>query len=375
MRGPVLENTDDLTIQPLIYVKWEPCVNIPISQKESIMKIPYRTRRALRRLGFAALIVLLVAIVAWMCWVVWLERFVVYSRDGATLNFDLPAEYPEGQVALPPEPGETISIYFNEGEDEEEISTELTRISGYYITAEALTDVNAIRSQLKLLESETPVMLEVKDPRGAFHYSTAVGSLVSGEVDAAEVDQLIADLASSGHYLIAKLPAMRDREFGLNNVNSGLFAPSLYSLWMDEGGCYWLNPSASGTMVYLTSIIEELKALGFDEVVFSHFYFPAGDGYVFDGDKSAALTQAAQSLVTACSTDTFAVSFVRGSTYFTVPEGRCRIYLENVDAASVDDAAADFGFTDPAIRLVFLSDSNDTRYDEYSILRPLENAH
>lgn len=336
------------------------------------MKIPYRTRRFLRRLGLTLLALLMVAVVAWMCWVIWLERFVIYSDDGARLDFDRSSDFSGGEVAVPPEEKAPISIFYNEGDDAVSLSTELTRLSGYCITAEALSDISALREQIALLKSDVPLMLEVKNPRGAFYYSTSIGTVTTE--NAAEADKLIRDLAQSGRYLIARLPAMRDREFGLNNVNCGLFNPSRYSLWMDDGGCYWLDPSVSGTMTYLTGIVQELKGLGFDEVVFSEFYFPENGGYIFDGNKSEALTEAAQSLVTACATDSFAVSFVRGSTSFTVPEGRSRIYIQNADASGAASVAADTGLENPVIRLVFLTDSFDTRFDEYGTMRPIENV-
>ena len=41
-------------------------------------------------LVIAAVCLLLVALVIWGCWFVWLERFVVYSADGAHLRLDIP---------------------------------------------------------------------------------------------------------------------------------------------------------------------------------------------------------------------------------------------------------------------------------------------
>lgn len=338
------------------------------------MKIPYRTRRFLSRLGKGLLVLLLVVTVAWMCWVVWLERFVVYSDAGARLDFDRGADFDRGEIAVPPETKAPISIFYNEGNEAVEISQELKQLAGYCITGDALTDIAALREQLATLEGDTPVLLDVKNVRGEFYYSTGLGTVTADTVDTEAMDALIRDLAQSGHYLIARLPALRDREYGLNNVNCGLFNPSRYSLWLDDGGCYWLDPTVSGTMTYLTGIVQELKDLGFDEVVFTDFRFPASDGYVFDGDKTAALTEAAQSLVTACSTEAFAVSFVRGSTPFAIPEGRSRIYIQEGDAAQAASIAADTGLADPAIRLVFLTDSYDTRFDEYGTMRPIENA-
>lgn len=338
------------------------------------MKIPYRTRRFLRRLGQTLLVLFLIAVVAWICWVVWLERFVVYSGDGARLDFDRGAEFSGGVIAVPPETKAPISIFYNEGDNAISISKDLQQLQGYCITGEALADISAVRTQLSQIESDIPLLIDVKNARGAFYYSTGIGTLTADSVSVSEVDALIRDLVQSEHYLIARLPAMRDREYGLNNVNCGLFAPSRYSLWMDEGGCYWLDPSASGTMTYLTGIVQELKDLGFDEVVFTDFYFPDSKGYVFDGDKSTALTDAAQSLVTACTTETFAVSFVRGSTAFTTPNGRSRIYIQDTDASKAASIAAELGLDDPAVKLVFLTDSFDTRFDEYGTLRPIENA-
>ena len=65
------------------------------------MNIPYRTRRILYWVAVIAAIVLLVGAVAWLCWFTWLSRFVVYTRDGAKIDFSLSQRIPEGQVATP----------------------------------------------------------------------------------------------------------------------------------------------------------------------------------------------------------------------------------------------------------------------------------
>ena len=53
------------------------------------MKLTFLARRRLQRIGLISLVVLLVLILVWFCWVIWLERYVVYSEDGATLNFQV----------------------------------------------------------------------------------------------------------------------------------------------------------------------------------------------------------------------------------------------------------------------------------------------
>ena len=52
------------------------------------MRMTYRTKRRLRGLGLALLTLTVVLLVVWFCSVIWLERYVVYSSDGARLDFE-----------------------------------------------------------------------------------------------------------------------------------------------------------------------------------------------------------------------------------------------------------------------------------------------
>ncbi|MBP3673599.1 MAG: hypothetical protein J6J18_07205 [Oscillospiraceae bacterium] len=338
------------------------------------MSLTYTTKRKLQRIGFVALALLMVGIVVWFCWVIWLERYVVYTDEGATLNFDL--EDPgTGNLAAPPSADETISIYFNEGENAVNASTELAQISGYYIDGDTLqTDIAGTRELIASLPSDTAVMMEVKNIKGSFYYSSELDDAVmSTNVDVVSVDSLIEDLNSRNLYTIACLPAFRDWNYGLNHVSSGLPLPAGY-LWVDSQGCYWLDPTDSGTMGWLYSIAEELRDLGFDEVVFTDFCFPDTDKIVFKEDKNEAIKTAAANLVKTCAKDNFAVSFVTTDMSFTLPEGRCRMYMENVGAKDVGSIIAQVTVPDPTINLVFLSTTNDTRFNDYSVLRPIITA-
>lgn len=339
------------------------------------MALPYRTRKALRGLGIGVLIFLLIAAVALLCWLLWLDRFIVYNRDGAQLNFNLSPEFSPGIPAEQPTTGETVSIYYNEGDSTIDTSTELTQLSGYYVDAATLIKgVASVRAQLEQLPAGTPVMIDLKNPYGAFYYSSDVGS-TSSEVDIGAMDELIAYLRSSSLYTIARVPALRDRQFGLDNVPAGLFLPSGIGLWPDDQGCYWLNPTHDATRTHLIQIATELRGLGFDEVLFTEFRFPDSANAVFNGDKAEALAATAGTLVSSCATETFAVSFAVRDASFTLPEGRCRMYLENAAAADVKNLAEQTGLTDPQIRLVFLTEANDTRYDDYGVLRPISSFY
>lgn len=338
------------------------------------MNIPYRTRRIIRAVALIALIAVVVAAVVWLSWFTWLKRFVVYTRDGAVLDMNLSQQVPEGKVAVPPEPGPTIPIYYNEGENTITTNRELTQLSGYYIDRQALIDgVDTVRQQARQLKRGTPVMMEVKSASGNFFYSSAVADYRDSKVDTVAVDGLIQDLDDSGLYLIACLPAFRDRQYGLNNVNDGIFDTRGAYLFRDEGACYWLNPKRQGTMDYLVQIIGELKSLGFDEVVLDYFDFPDTQYMRFDGDKELTLQETAATLAS-LSTGSFTISFVQ-EPGFVLPGDRSRLYVKDATAADVQMLAQMSGLANPAVSLVFLTDIHDTRFDDFSVLRPLDSAH
>ena len=341
-----------------------------------MIKIPYRTRYTLKRVAVILLAILLVAALVFFCWFLWLKRYVVYTRDqGAILDMTLSAQIPQGQLAVPPESGQTIAVYYNEGENAINTSKELGQITGYYADSEALEKgVTTVWDQAKALPAGTPVMLDVKNPKGQFYYSSSVGSQRSSRVDTASMDAMIKDLDSKGVYLIARLPALRDYQFGLDHTSNGLFVASGGYLWADDDYCYWLNPSSQGTVTYLVQIVTELKNIGFDEVVFEEFRFPDTEDLKFSGDRDQALAEAAATLVTSCATDRFSVSFVQNAG-FALPEGRSRLYVVDAVASNAATIAQQTGIADPAVHLVFLTEVHDTRFDAYSVLRPLEAAH
>ena len=343
------------------------------------MNIPYRTRRLLKRVGITALAVLAVAVLVLLFWFVWLQRFVVYTRsEGAVIDMSAPQDWSGGVLAVPPERGDPFPIYYNEGENALNVTRELSQIVGYYADQTALQkDIDAVLEQAKALPRGTPVMLDVKNTKGAFFYSSSVGQQRNSKIDPQQMDALIQQLHKNGNYLIARLPALRDYYYAVDHTKDGLPTKKGY-LWVDrtDGGYYyWLNPAKEGTQAFLMQIIDELKNLGFDEVVLDQFRFPDTKEIVFNGDQAQELSKAAETLVKVGSTETFTVSFVGRSADLTLPEGRSRLYLEGINAANADTVAQGTGITELSTRLVFLTEVHDTRFDAYSVLRPLEAAH
>lgn len=339
------------------------------------MSIPYRTQQNLKRLAGALLILLVVALFFGALWFVWLQRYVVYTReDGAVINFDLPEKLEQGVTAIEPEAAEQIEIYYNEGENKLEVSSDLMKLKGYYVTGSTLArNPDAVLEQIQALPAGTPVMVELKNVYGMFYYSTATGRPTSDEADVRGVDNLIRKLKDSGYYTIARVPALRDRAYGLEDPNEGLPVAAGY-LWMDEDGCYWLDPTRDKIQSYLTDIATELRVLGFDEVVFDEFRFPKTDNIVFGGDKKATLESVAQTLVNVCSTEKFAVSFISDGSW-QEPEGRSRVYRQDIsDAIKLMEFNNSVTVEEPQTRVVLLTNNLDESFEEYSVLRPIELA-
>lgn len=340
------------------------------------MSIPYRTQQNLKRLAGTLLILLVAGVFLCGLWFLWLQRFVVYTRDeGAVLDFEVSETLAPGQLAVETEPDVQIQIHYNEGDDKVDLSTDLTQLKGYYVLGDALcADPAAVWEQIQALPAGTPVMLDMKSIFGAFYYSTSTGRPTKGSADIRGVDALIDNLKTSGYYTIARVPALRDREYGLQYTNEGLPVSGGY-LWMDTEGCYWLNPARDAVVSYLMDIATELKALGFDEVVFDEFCFPETDQILFSGDKTATLEQTAQTLVTSCASDSFAVSFVSDGSW-KEPTGRSRVYRDDIsDAITLMEFANDLSIADAQARVVLITNNLDTRFEDYGVLRPIELAH
>lgn len=340
------------------------------------MRISYRTRCMLRKFFTTSVVIVLIGLAVWLCWVVWLDRYIVYTRDGARLDFSLSQTMPQGVLAQPPGPGETIPIiYADSTEPTEPVQTQ-TGVHGYYIDTKALSGgIDAIRAQLEKLPAGTAVMVDVKNTKGHFYYSTSVGSVTFDGVDTGEMDDLIAYLADSDLYTIARLPAFRDYEYGLNHVDSGLAKKGGDgALWLDETRCYWLDPTDAGALTYLIQTATELRSLGFDELVFTDFRFPETDQIAFEGDTNLALSEAAEELAEACGSERFCVSF-SGWPTFPLPGGRARLYLQDIPAVELESVLAQVQADDPDNKVVFMTNLNDTRYDEHNVLRPLDSAH
>ena len=233
------------------------------------MKIPYRTRRVINRVGFVSLFLLMALIIAWFCWVIFVQRYVVYTRDGAVLDLSYSSNDLFGEVAVPPQADEEVSIYYNEGDNSIELGNALTQLDGYYITADDLTkNLGTVWSNIERLPMGSTVMIDLKGGYGSFYYSTNLSDGIrSQSVATASVDELIKLMQQRGFYTIARVSAFRDWNFGNNNVSCGLYMLNRAGLWLDPDGYFWLDPTNANTTSWITDVVLELRDMYYAAVI------------------------------------------------------------------------------------------------------------
>ena len=252
------------------------------------LKSPQFTWRTRKRLKTAGIILgsgLALGLLVWLCWVLWLGRFVVYSRDAARLDFQWQTPGPF-VIAEPPEEVSVQILYDDGSEAVIQRNQELTQMNGCYITAQMLIDdIAGVEELIRELPKGTAVMLELKAGSGTFYYDTELPQAsISSKIDKAAMKSLLSYLAKADYYTIAKIPAFRDRAYGLENTSSGIHHSSGGYLWAGSDKCYWLDPAKSGPRSYLINIATELREMGFNEVVFSDFCFPPTEDILYEGD-------------------------------------------------------------------------------------------
>lgn len=342
------------------------------------LKKPNLTWRTRKRLKAAALILGSVAAVSfalWLCWILWLGRFVVYSGDTVRLDFDwvTPGEFVEAEEPTRPE----VNIIFDDGSEVVVDRTKpLERMSGFYVTIEMLTeDVAEVERLIREQPKGTAIMLELKSGTGNYYYKTAMpNATVSKKVDKDAVESLIKYITKADYYTVACVPAFRDRAYGLKNTSYGIHHSSGRYLWAGDDKCYWLDPVKNGTRSHLIAIASELRDLGFDEVLFTDFCFPPTEDILYEGDKLVALNETAEHLVYNLATETFGVSFLCSDPGFKLPEGRTRLYRDDVEASMAQEVAASLDISSMQINLVYLTEAMDTRFDVFGVLRPLNTG-
>lgn len=253
-------------------------------------KTVYRGKRKCR--WVITLCVMLVAVLIVLA--VWLfnymQRFIVYDKDG--LSLVLPFEREETADApgnddeehRGPVPSVDAEIVIDEpGFEDVELGAGqgLEEMHALYVPADSVTAANLAGYASTIPGSDkNALVLQLKTSDGFFHYKSAVALADSYGVNGTEdIGEALFALKEKGVYLVAEISTLHDDAMATRNTPLAM-KTSAGAVVTDASGS-WLDPYHEGTRSYLVSILEELDALGFDEVLLTGLSFPQADDVVF----------------------------------------------------------------------------------------------
>ncbi|MDL2300538.1 putative glycoside hydrolase [Clostridiaceae bacterium OttesenSCG-928-D20] len=210
----------------------------------------------------------------------YMGQYVTYSQDGVSL--DLPilsspqpsAETDGGNSSLLEAPAEIV--YETPSFDDVVPKTEagLERIRAVYVPAEKLS-AESIDEAASRISSEnlSAMILQLKPKSGYFAYlsnvPTVSGYLINGVYD---IREKLTELKEKDIWLIAELSVCIDAEMASRNPTIALKDITGKSYKDSEGT--WLDPYNRKVREYIVSVIAELSAIGFDEVLLSAVAHP-----------------------------------------------------------------------------------------------------
>lgn len=335
----------------------------------------YRRKKQIKTILLWTLLVLGVFILLIGARFLYLQRFLIFTGDSVILDYDQQLSSQQEPVAIyNPEDYPLQTILPQDGAAVSgPVDDSMKQLSGYYVSTKMLMNPDGVKEALSELEEEPDTMMfEMKSVFGNFYYASSLFEQYTANSDIPAIEQLLADMKKDKVYLIAKIPAFSDNNFALDNQASGLPLKS-GALWMDDNGCYWLDPLDADVQDFLAALAAELSELGFDEVVFDGFAMPDSERIVYEKEKSREeyTADAAQQLKTSLSELPIRVSF--GSSSPLIAPYADRMYLSNVEGGSVTAVTESLSehLEDAAAQIVFLTPSRDTRFEKFSVLRPL----
>lgn len=335
-----------------------------------MLRIPYRNKLKLKKLGQLLLLALGLLFLMSVLVLVYADRMIRYDRDGAHL-----AGQAEELVTEPTQGKDRplISDPVVVIQEKEAEMTDIKDLGGVYITTKMMKDMDAVTEQIRQIQEPCAVMLEMKSISGNFYYTTdfAFDNYPQGiEVD--KIDALIRELRDRGFYLIASVPAFPDYAYVVENPGLALSKKGGYG-WMDSRGCYWLDPSLDASVSRLMQLARDLGDRGFREICFTEFQFPNGDNYRYESElpKEQIIREQAEKLGGMMTGSDILVSIVTEGIGFPSAATRGRIYVPDVEVSQIDRYTEAYGGEGGAMEVVFLTASKDERFDAHAVLRPL----
>ena len=202
------------------------------------------------------------------------------------------------------------------------------------------------------------MVLAVKRENGGITYGTQVSVPQNVIVEQGRPLDCLKQLLASDRYTVARICCFSDSAYAQGLPETALVRED-GSLWYDNGGQAWLDPTNPQVLQYITALVKECGELGFKEVLLDQFCYPADTTGVANtaADPVQVLADFAENLRSALPEGTALSVVVRSTDSLSVEQMAelfDRLYVPSADTLAAVKAALPEGY-DPETRVVAMT--------------------
>lgn len=217
-----------------------------------------------------------------------LQNYFVYD-DSGKIHLDLPFFGEKGEET-PPLDEDEINIDIVAPEKKPSSLREVKELHARMVGSLVLK-----RDPEKTLEStpEEDIVIEVKRVNGSITYASEANIPEEVDVTGGETMTNLKAILAGDKYVVGRMSTFCDSYF-VRAYRDAALCRDNGGYWYDADSRTWLDPTHPQTTAYITSLCQELTALGFDELMLDHFAYPVtGNTAAIDGlaqtDREAVL--------------------------------------------------------------------------------------
>lgn len=220
-----------------------------------------------------------------------LQQFLVYDQTGVSLVLPFMQGPETEQAEITPEPTfqpvEVQVVYEDPDFSQVDLGgwEDLAPTRARFVAYADAADEMRLNSVLADLSDEyTGVVLELKDRSGMLAWAsqseTAIGYGTAGIMDYTEV---VEGLHEQGLTAAAQICCLADELMATRNWLVTLQTQS-GAPYQDENGVWWLDPYNRTVRNYIGELMQELSAMGFDEIILADLYHPVLESAWTEGE-------------------------------------------------------------------------------------------
>jgi len=244
--------------------------------------------RGKRKYGWIITLVLFLLIFALMAgiWVFYdQQKYIRYEKDGLSLVtgeetvVDESSQEQESDILAPPVTNAQVVIELPDFSDMASmVKSRLDSIQALYVSADKMSAQNLAYYPAVLAESDVKyncLVLSIKGMDGTLRYFSQIPLVESYSVNGTEsFKETLGALKDTGLWLVAEVSCLGDSAMAVRNSPISL-KNSTGGVLTDER-CSWLDPYNIETRSYIVALMQELKDMGFDEILLTNVCLPSG---------------------------------------------------------------------------------------------------